>query len=186
VIDQARRWTPGASLATVFGRMWSWRSLDRTDRWSRVGRAGLAHRETYGSGRIDPSPIRMVSVPAPTCAGQTTTLYASCLPDQLVGDEHHQRVEDPVDYCSRVIESDPYDDSGLTFATGLKALLRQDPDVILVRLDRDADTARDPVQSAFTWHLVLIVVCTQRAVSGRHRFLGMGIDAFFDRSSLLA
>ena len=71
--------------------------------------------------------------------------------------------------------------AGLTFATGLRSILRQDPDVILVGEIRDVETARIAVQSALTGHLVLSSLHATDSVSALHRFLDMGIESFLDR-----
>jgi type IV pilus assembly protein PilB len=78
------------------------------------------------------------------------------------------------------------DQAGLTFATGLKAILRQDPDVILVGEVRDADTARIAVQSALTGHMVLSSLHGTDSVAALHRFLDMGIESFLIASSVVA
>ena len=77
------------------------------------------------------------------------------------------------------------DQAGLTFATGLKAILRQDPDVILVGEIRDADTARIAVQSALTGHFVLSSLHGTDCVAALHRFLDMGIEAFLIASAVV-
>src|SRR6202011_3730080 len=76
--------------------------------------------------------------------------------------------------------------AGVTFAGGLKSILRQDPDVILVGEIRDVDTARVAVQSALTGHLVLSSLHATDSVSALHRFLDMGIESFLIASSVLA
>ena len=96
-------------------------------------------------------------------------------------------IEDPVEYVFPSINQiQTNDQAGLTFATGLKSILRQDPDVILVGEIRDVETARVAVQSALTGHFVVSSLHATDAVSALHRFLDMGIESFLIASSVLA
>ena len=127
----------------------------------------------------------MVICAGPTGAGKTTTLYASLLEVNSSG-TNVTTVEDPVEYVFPGINQiQTNEQAGLTFATGLKAILRQDPDVILVGEIRDADTARIAVQSALTGHLVLSSLHGTDSVAALHRFLDMGIEAFLIASAVV-
>ena len=96
-------------------------------------------------------------------------------------------IEDPVEYVFPSINQIQINEqAGLTFATGLKSILRQDPDVILVGEIRDVETARIAVQSALTGHFVLSSLHATDAVAALHRFLDMGIESFLIASSVLA
>src|SRR5438045_3736359 len=96
-------------------------------------------------------------------------------------------IEDPVEYVFPSINQIQTNEAaGLTFATGLKSILRQDPDIILVGESRDADTARIAVQSALTGHFVLSSLHATDAVAALHRFLDMGIESFLIASSVIA
>jgi len=96
-------------------------------------------------------------------------------------------IEDPVEYVFPGINQiQTNEQAGLTFAQGLKAILRQDPDVILVGEVRDADTARIAVQSALTGHLVLSSLHGTDSVAALHRMLDMGIESFLIASSVVA
>ena len=96
-------------------------------------------------------------------------------------------IEDPVEYVFPTINQiQTNDQAGLTFATGLKAILRQDPDVILVGEIRDVETTRVAVQSALTGHFVISSMHATDSVSALHRFLDMGIESFLVASSVLA
>jgi len=96
-------------------------------------------------------------------------------------------IEDPVEYVFPSINQiQTNDQAGLSFATGLKSILRQDPDVILVGEIRDVETARVAVQSALTGHFVISSLHATDAVSALHRFLDMGIESFLIASSVLA
>ena len=174
-----------ASVATVFGEKIVMRILDKSR--SMIGLAELGFpRETYlHYSKMIHSPFGMVICAGPTGAGKTTTLYASLLE---VNDDgtNVTTVEDPVEYVFPGINQiQTNEQAGLTFATGLKAILRQDPDVILVGEIRDADTARIAVQSALTGHFVLSSLHGTDSVAALHRFLDMGIEAFLIASAVV-
>lgn len=174
-----------ASVATVFGEKIVMRILDKGR--SMIGLAELGFpRETYlHYSRMIHSPFGMVICAGPTGAGKTTTLYASLLEVNSAG-KNITTVEDPVEYVFPGINQiQTNEQAGLNFATGLKAILRQDPDVILVGEIRDVDTARIAVQSALTGHLVLSSLHGTDSVAALHRFLDMGIEAFLIASSVV-
>ena len=174
-----------ASVSTVFGEKIVMRILDKSR--SMIGLSELGFpRETYlHYSKMIHSPFGMVICAGPTGAGKTTTLYASLLEVNEAG-KNITTVEDPVEYVFPGINQiQTNDQAGLTFATGLKAILRQDPDVILVGEIRDADTARIAVQSALTGHLVLSSLHGTDSVAALHRFLDMGIEAFLIASSVV-
>ena len=174
-----------ASVSTVFGEKIVMRILDKSR--SMIGLSELGFpRETYlHYSKMIHSPFGMVICAGPTGAGKTTTLYASLLEVNSAG-KNITTVEDPVEYVFPGINQiQTNDQAGLTFATGLKAILRQDPDVILVGEIRDADTARIAVQSALTGHLVLSSLHGTDSVAALHRFLDMGIEAFLIASSVV-
>jgi type IV pilus assembly protein PilB len=96
-------------------------------------------------------------------------------------------IEDPVEFVfPKINQIQTNEQAGLTFATGLKSILRQDPDVILVGEIRDVETARIAVQSALTGHFVLSSLHGNDSVSALHRFLDMGIESFLIASSVIA
>jgi type IV pilus assembly protein PilB len=174
-----------ASVATVFGEKIVMRILDKSR--SMIGLSELGFpRETYlHYSKMIHSPFGMVICAGPTGAGKTTTLYASLLEVNNDG-TNVTTVEDPVEYVFPGINQiQTNEQAGLTFATGLKAILRQDPDVILVGEIRDADTARIAVQSALTGHFVLSSLHGTDSVAALHRFLDMGIEAFLIASAVV-
>src|SRR4029077_8535463 len=131
------------------------------------------------------SPFGMVIVGGPTGSGKTTTLYAT-LSEINRNDINVMTIEDPVEYMfPRVNQIQISDQAGLTFATGLKSILRQDPDVILVGGVRDAERARIAVQSALTGHRVFSSVHAIDAVSSLYRLLDMGIEPFLITSAIV-
>ncbi len=174
-----------ASVATVFGEKIVMRILDKGR--SMIGLAELGFpRDTYLQySKMVHAPFGMVICAGPTGAGKTTTLYATLQEINSSG-KNVTTVEDPVEYIFPGINQiQTNEQAGITFATGLKAILRQDPDVILVGEIRDADTARIAIQSALTGHFVLSSLHGTDAVAALHRFLDMGIEAFLIASSVV-
>ncbi len=132
------------------------------------------------------SPYGMIVCAGPTGSGKTTTLYAGLL--QINSPEVNiTTIEEPVEIVFPSLNQIQVSTaSGMTFASGLRSILRQDPDVILVGEMRDAETARIGIQAAMTGHLVLSSVHATDAVSTVWRFLDMGIERFAMASSLLS
>ena len=174
-----------ASVATVFGEKIVMRLLDKSKSMVGLGELGMP-KETYSNyAKLVHAPFGMVICAGPTGAGKTTTLYATLLEINNNG-KNVTTVEDPVEYVFPGINQvQTNEKAGLTFATGLKALLRQDPDVILVGEIRDADTARIAIQSALTGHFVLSSLHGTDAVAALHRLLDMGIEAFLVASAIV-
>jgi type IV pilus assembly protein PilB len=175
-----------ASVSTVFGEKVVLRLLDKSRSMLSVGQLGMP-ADTYEKfHELVHSPFGMVICAGPTGAGKTTTLYATLGEVNSVG-KNVMTIEDPVEYVFPGINQiQTNDQAGLSFATGLKAILRQDPDVILVGEIRDADTARIAIQSALTGHFVLSSLHGTDSVAALHRFLDMGIESFLIASSVVA
>ncbi len=174
-----------SSVATVFGEKIVMRLLDKSKSMVSLGQLGMP-AETYKTySKLVHAPFGMVICAGPTGAGKTTTLYATLLEINSTG-KNVTTVEDPVEYVFPGINQvQTNTKAGLTFATGLKALLRQDPDTILVGEIRDADTARIAIQSALTGHFVLSSLHGTDAVAALHRLLDMGIEAFLVASAIV-
>lgn len=129
-------------------------------------------------------PYGMVLVTGPTGSGKTTTLYAA-ISEINDGQDKIITIEDPVEYqLSGVLQIPVHEKKGLTFAKGLRSILRHDPDKIMVGEIRDAETAQIAVQSALTGHLVLTSVHANNVFDVIGRFLNMGVDAYSFVSSL--
>ena len=129
-------------------------------------------------------PYGMVLVTGPTGSGKTTTLYAA-ISEITTGEEKLITIEDPVEYQLRGVTQIPVNEKkGLTFAKGLRSILRHDPDKIMVGEIRDAETAQIAVQSALTGHLVFTTVHANNAFDVLGRFLNMGIEPYNFVSSL--
>ena len=123
-------------------------------------------------------PYGMVLVTGPTGSGKTTTLYAA-LNEIKSEDDKIITIEDPVEYQIRGITQIPVNEKkGLTFARGLRSILRHDPDKILVGEIRDAETAQIAINSALTGHLVFTTVHANNVVDVLGRFLNMGVEPY--------
>jgi len=123
-------------------------------------------------------PYGMVLVTGPTGSGKTTTLYA-CLSEIQSSEDKIITIEDPVEYQLKGITQIPVNEKkGLTFARGLRSILRHDPDKIMVGEIRDEDTAQIAIQSALTGHLVFTTVHANNVVDVLGRFLNMNVDLY--------
>ena len=123
-------------------------------------------------------PYGMVLVTGPTGSGKTTTLYA-CLSEIQSAEDKIITIEDPVEYQLRGITQIPVNEKkGLTFARGLRSILRHDPDKIMVGEIRDEETAQIAIQSALTGHLVFTTVHANNVVDVLGRFLNMKVELY--------
>src|SRR5688500_16202953 len=120
----------------------------------------------------------MLLVTGPTGSGKTTTLYA-CLERRQKSAEKIITVEDPVEYqLSGVTQVPVHRQAGVTFATALRSILRQDPDVVMIGEMRDGETAEIAVQAAMTGHLVFSTLHTNDAVGAIPRLLDLGVPEY--------
>jgi type IV pilus assembly protein PilB len=139
---------------------------------------GISTREIVRIRRMIREPYGMVLVTGPTGSGKTTTLYAA-LSEINNEEEKVITIEDPVEYQVRGVVQIPVNEKkGLTFARGLRSILRHDPDKIMVGEIRDPETAQIAVQSALTGHLVFTTVHANNVFDVLGRFLHMGIDPY--------
>jgi len=128
--------------------------------------------------RLSSEPYGMVLVTGPTGSGKTTTLYAA-LSEINRGEDKIVTIEDPVEYqLSGVLQIPVNEKKGLTFARGLRSILRHDPDKIMVGEIRDAETAQIAVQAALTGHLVFTTVHANNVFDVIGRFLHMEVDPY--------
>jgi type IV pilus assembly protein PilB len=153
-------------------------SLSEKFRSLRLEVLGLADREIRRLRRFIREPYGMVLVTGPTGSGKTTTLYAAL--SEIKSDEDKIiTIEDPVEYQLRGITQIPVNEKrGLTFARGLRSILRHDPDKIMVGEIRDNETAQIAIQSALTGHLVFTTVHANNVVDVLGRFLNMGVEPY--------
>lgn len=160
------------------------RVLDRDRTGVDLDTLGMAPdaRAAFEAALSDPHGVILVT--GPTGSGKTTSLYAalSCLND---GQKNILTVEDPVEYAVEGIGQTQVNTRvGMTFAAGLRAILRQDPDVVMVGEIRDAETASIAVQASLTGHLVLSTVHTNDAAGAITRLRDMGVESFLLASSV--
>src|SRR3981081_114003 len=139
---------------------------------------GFSPEETRRFRRYIREPYGMVLVTGPTGSGKTTTLYAAINEIKTDKDKIYT-IEDPVEYQLRGITQIPVNEKkGLTFARGLRSILRHDPDKIMVGEIRDQETAQIAIQSALTGHLVFTTVHANNVVDVLGRFLNMGVEPY--------
>jgi type IV pilus assembly protein PilB len=139
---------------------------------------GFSAEETRRFRRYIREPYGMVLVTGPTGSGKTTTLYAAV--NEIKTDEDKiVTIEDPVEYQLRGITQIPVNEKkGLTFARGLRSILRHDPDKIMVGEIRDQETAQIAIQSALTGHLVFTTVHANNVTDVIGRFINMGVEPY--------
>jgi type IV pilus assembly protein PilB len=174
-----------ATTATIWGETCVMRLLDKNRSLLRLHDLGMPADKHEEFTRLARSPFGMVLCAGPTGSGKTTTLYAT-LAELNEPHRNIMTIEDPVEYVLPSINQIQMNETaGISFATGLKSILRQDPDVVLVGEIRDVETARIAVQSALTGHFVLSSIHATDSVAALHRFLDMGIESFLIASSVM-
>ncbi len=169
---------------TVYGEMAALRLLDKSRATMTLPELGFLPESLAKYEKMLKAPYGMILASGPTGAGKTTTLYASinCL-DQI--GRNIITIEDPVEYRFQNINQVQVNPrSGITFASGLRSIVRLDPDVILVGEIRDAETANIAVQAALTGHLVLSSIHANDAAGVIFRLLDLGVEPFLVSSAL--
>ncbi|HVF74896.1 MAG TPA: GspE/PulE family protein [Acidimicrobiales bacterium] len=175
-----------STTATIWGEKAVLRLLDKSRTLYRVQDLGMPDDTADTYSKLVHSPFGMVVCSGPTGSGKTTTLYAT-LAEINDPRKNIVTIEDPVEYVFPSINQIQINEqAGITFAGGLRSILRQDPDIILVGEMRDVETARIAVQSALTGHFVLSSIHATDASAALHRFIDMGIEPFLISSSLRA
>ena len=175
-----------STIPTSFGERVVMRLLDKTNVLLKVSDLGMPANRLKAFDALIRSAHGIMLVTGPTGSGKTTTLYAA-LSTINRSDINIITIEDPVEYQIEgigQIQVNPKID--LTFAKGLRSIVRQDPDVILVGEIRDLETAEIAIQSALTGHLVFSTLHTNDASSAVTRLIDMGIESFLVTSSVLA
>jgi type IV pilus assembly protein PilB len=172
-------------LPSVHGEKIVMRILDKTSLASSLGSLGLDDTSYKAMDYAINQPHGIILVTGPTGSGKTTTLY-SCLQDLNTPDVNIITCEDPVEYqLSGINQVQMNSEIGLTFATALRSILRQDPDIILVGEIRDGETAEIAIKAALTGHLVLSTLHTNDAPGAVTRLIDMGIEPFMLGSCLV-
>jgi type II secretion system protein E len=174
-----------STVPTIHGESIVMRLLDRSSMFRPFDELGLEAGPAKTLESLIRRPHGMVLVTGPTGAGKTTTLYAAL--DKVNAPERKIiTIEDPVEYQLKGVNQIPVRPSiGLTFASGLRHIVRQDPDVILVGEIRDRETAEIAIQAALTGHLVLSTLHTNDAAGAVTRLEDMGCEPYLVCSALI-
>ncbi len=173
------------TIATVHGEMAALRLLDKSRATLTLPQLGFLPESLEKYEKMLKVPHGIIMISGPTGAGKTTTIYASINTLDRVG-RNIITIEDPVEYRFKSINQIQVNPrAGITFASGLRSILRLDPNVILVGEIRDAETANIAVQSALTGHLVLSSIHANDAVGVVLRLLDLGVEPFLVSSALI-
>ncbi len=167
-----------STVPTLYGESVVLRILDKSTLPLDLAELGMIEEDIETMARLIRIPHGMLLVTGPTGSGKTTTLYAA-LQKLYSPEKKIITVEDPVEYELAGVNQIPVNPKrGLTFATGLRHILRQDPDVVMVGEIRDGETAEIAIRSALTGHLVFSTIHTNDAVSAFTRLIDMGVEPF--------
>jgi type IV pilus assembly protein PilB len=175
-----------STFPTVHGEKVVMRILERTGLNIPLDSLGMSHEILRKFRQILTLSHGIILVTGPTGSGKTTTLYAAlnCINDS---EKNIVTLEDPVEsHIQGVNQGHTNPIAGFTFASGLRSILRQDPDIIMVGETRDVETAEIAIQAALTGHLVFTTVHTNDAISSVIRLVDMGIEPFLVSSSVAA
>ena len=174
-----------ASSDSIHGEMLVLRVLDKSLSLFDLTEVGLLPEALETYRHILKVPLGMLLVAGPTGSGKTTTLYASV--NQLDRNERNiVTIEDPIEYqFPGINQIQVNQQASITFATGLRSIMRLDPDVILVGEVRDSDTAKMATQAALTGHLVLSSIHANDAVGVLFRLIDLGVEPFLITSALV-
>jgi len=174
-----------ATVEGSHGEMAVLRVLDKSMLLIKLPELGMTPSVLQPFEKLLASPFGMILVNGPTGSGKTTTLY-SALQKLDAKERNMMTIEDPIEYSFRGINQIQVNrQAGITFPVGLRAIMRLDPDVILVGEIRDAETATTAVQAAITGHLVLSSIHANDAVSALIRLIDMGVEPFLVTSAVI-
>ncbi len=174
-----------STIPTMSGESVVMRILDRASLILSLDKLGFSPETLQQFDALISRPYGIILVTGPTGSGKTTTLYGA-LEKKNTPDKKIITIEDPIEYhLVGVNQIQVKPAIGLTFANGLRSIVRQDPDIILVGEIRDPETAEIAIQSALTGHLVLSTVHTNDAAGGITRLLDMGMESYLLASSVL-
>jgi len=174
-----------STAPVLYGESVVLRILDQSKILLKMNELGMSEHNLKRFEYLIHLPYGMVFVTGPTGSGKTTTLYAAL--NELKGpDKKIITIEDPVEYELPLIQQIPVNYKiGLTFASIIKNILRQDPDIIMIGEVRDSDTLKTSIQSALTGHLVLATLHTNDAISTITRLIQMGAEPYMVAETLL-
>ena len=172
------------TMPTIYGESFVLRLLEKSARVQAPEELGLDAERAAVLMQLVEKPYGIILATGPTGCGKTTTLYA-VINGIYATEKKILTIEDPVEYELPGVGQIPVRPArGFTFATGLRAILRQDPDIIMVGEIRDTETAEIAVRAALTGHLVFSTLHTNDAAGAVTRLLDMGVEAFLLASSL--
>jgi len=175
-----------ASLPTSHRERIVIRLLDKSARLYTLGELGMGEDEMVPFRKLIGLDHGLILVTGPTGSGKSTTLYAA-LQEINTTDKNVLTLEDPIEYqLDGVSQTQINEKKGMTFASGLRNVLRQDPDIIMVGEIRDHETAVMAIQASLTGHLVFSTLHTNDAASAVTRLLDLGIEPYLVASSLVA
>ncbi|MAS60340.1 MAG: hypothetical protein CMQ07_04450 [Gammaproteobacteria bacterium] len=175
-----------STLPGVHGESVVLRILDRSDTAVELQALGMPVEILQNYQSVITQPHGMILITGPTGSGKTTTLYATL---EKINSEKQKiiTVEDPVEYqLDGITQIQANSSIGLSFAAGLRSIVRQDPDIVMVGEIRDHETAEIAIESALTGHLVFSTLHTNDAAGAVTRLQDMGVEGYLISSSLLA
>lgn len=174
-----------SSLPTTFGQKFVLRALDKGNLSVGLDKLGFSQQPAATFKAAAAKPFGMMLVTGPTGSGKSTTLY-SVLNQLNTAERNIITIEDPVEYqVEGITQVQVKPDIGLDFASGLRSILRQSPDVIMIGEIRDAQTADIAIKAALTGQLVLSTLHTNDAISSITRLIDMGVEPFLVASSVI-
>ncbi|NLK62140.1 MAG: type II secretion system ATPase GspE [Fusobacteria bacterium] len=174
-----------STLPTVYGEKVVMRILDKSNVTISMQNLGFSDDFLNAFRRLIKKPNGILLVTGPTGSGKTSTLYAA-LNEINTLDKNIITLEDPVEYQLKIINQVQINPGvGLNFASGLRSILRQDPDVIMLGEIRDRETAEIAIEAAMTGHLVFSTLHTNSAAGAVARLIDMGVEPFLISSSLI-
>jgi type IV pilus assembly protein PilB len=174
-----------STFPTIYGENVVLRLLDQTNPLIKLEDLGFTEEMLLRFKQLVQRPNGIILVTGPTGSGKTTTLYASL---NMINskDKNIITIEDPVEYRLALIRQTQVNlKAGITFATGLRSILRQDPDVIMVGEIRDLETSEVAIQAALTGHLVLSTLHTNDAPEAITRLMDIGVEPYLISSSVI-
>ena len=175
-----------SSFPTIQGENLVLRILDKSSVLLGLAELGFSDKDLKNFDKVIRQPNGIILVTGPTGSGKTTTLYAALSTINSM-EKNIITIEDPVEYEIPLIRQTQVNPkAGLTFANGLRSILRQDPDIVMVGEIRDKETAEIAIRASLTGHLVFSTLHTNDAASALTRLLNMGIEPFLVSSSVVA
>ena len=174
-----------SSLPTTFGQKFVLRALDKENLSIGLDKLGFSEQPAAVFKAAVAKPFGMMLVTGPTGSGKSTTLY-SVLNQLNTPERNIVTIEDPIEYqVEGITQMQVKPDIGLDFASGLRSILRQSPDVIMIGEIRDSETADIAIKAALTGQLVLSTLHTNDAISSINRLIDMGVEPFLVASSVI-